>query len=155
MRARTNVAAVLLFLLLPAAASAQALTQKQVLTYEGARQVAEAAEEEALENGWDVTIVVVDDAAVPLYVKRMDGASRPTYDVALGKARASVSFARPSADLDFLRGGGISLPGIMPIQGGLPIVVDGEVAGAVAASGVTSEQDEQIARAGVQAISGG
>lgn len=154
MRIRMHTATLLFVLLLPAAASAQALAEKQVLTYEGARQAADAAELEARDNGWNVTIVVVDDAGIPLYVKRMEGASRPTFEVALGKARASASFGRPSSELEWLAQSPVSLSGIMPIQGGVPVLVDGRVAGAIAASGVSSEQDEQIARAGAEAVTG-
>lgn len=149
----TGAALLLLLLLIPAAASAQATTQRLSLTYEGAERAARAAEEEARANGWNVTIVVVDEAGVPLYVKRMDGASRPTYEIALGKARTSASFGRPSlAFQERAQQGGVSIPGILPLEGGVPIVVDGQVVGAIAASGVQSNQDAQIARAGAEAV---
>lgn len=157
MRIRDCVAgAALLSLLIPAAATAQATTERLSLTYEGAQRAAQAAEDEARANQWNVTIVVVDDAGVPLYVKRMDGASRPTYEIALGKARTSASFGRPSlAFQERAEEGGVSLPGILPLEGGVPIVVDGEVVGAIAASGVQSDQDAQIARAGAEAVADG
>lgn len=156
MKIRSIVAVALLVVALPAVAGAQSVTQKAVLTSEGARTAATAAEEEARRNQWNVTIVVVDDAGVPLYVKRMDGASAPTYEIALGKARTSATFGRPSKVFQEMAAErGISLPGVTPLEGGVPIVVDGEVVGAIAASGVRSEQDAQIARAGAQAVEGG
>lgn len=151
---RTFLTSAVFFAFLPSLASAQAVVERQVLTYEGATTVAEAAEAEARQNQWDVTIVVVDHAGVPLYVKRMNGASAPTYEIALGKARTSAAFGRPSAAFaDMASQGGPSLPGVMPLEGGVPIVVDGDVVGAVAASGVQSNQDAQISRAGAEAVS--
>lgn len=155
MSIRIGLGALLLFLALPVAVSAQAVTQTQTLTYEGARAVAEAAEEEARRNQWNVTIVVVDRAGVPLYVKRMDGASSPTFEIALGKARTSAAFGQPSQVFaERAAQGGASLPGVLPLEGAVPIIVDGEVVGAIGASGVRGDQDAQISRAGAEAVSG-
>ena len=144
----------LMLVQLPASVTAQSVTQTLSLTYEGARSAAEAAEAEARSNGWNVTIVVVDRAGVPLYVKRMEGASAPTFEIALGKARTSAAFGQPSRVFAERAGQGApSLPGVLPLEGAVPITVDGEVVGAIGTSGVQPGQDAQVSRAGAEAVS--
>jgi glc operon protein GlcG len=140
-------------ILVPAGVFAQTPTPASGLTYELAREAAEAAEQEARNNQWNVTIVVVDSAGVPVYLKRMTGASPRTFDFAIGKARTVV--ASGLSTLEYAQGvaaGTVQpVPDAVSIEGGIPIRVDGRVVGAVAASGVRPNQDAQVARAGVVA----
>jgi len=131
--------------------SAQAPNSDAVLTYEMARDAAEAAEAEAVRNGWAVTIVVVDANSVPIYLKRLTGASDRSYDFAIGKARTAVlsglstlEYAQAVAE-----GSVPAIPDAVTIEGGFPISVDGRVVGAIAASGVPPQQDAIVARAGL------
>ena len=142
-------------LLLTATAFGQ-LATKRALTLEAAKQIAAAAEKEAINNKWNVVIAVVDDGANLLYLQRMDDTQIGSLDVATAKAQSAVKFKRPTkAFEDALVGGRqaiIKVPGAMPIEGGLPIMFDGKLIGAIGVSGVTSQQDAQIAKAGLEAL---
>jgi glc operon protein GlcG len=142
-------------LLAPNTAAAQLATTK-ALTADAVKAVLTAAEAKARANSWNVSIAVVDPAGDLLGFLKLDGAATGTVQIAQGKARTSARFGRPSkvyADritenqLNFL-----SVDGVVALQGGLPIVVDGRVIGAVGVSGVTSAQDEEVAAAGIAAI---
>ncbi|HEY6896189.1 MAG TPA: heme-binding protein [Rhodocyclaceae bacterium] len=137
------------------AAEAQ-LMDKKALTLAEARKAMQAATAEAKSNGWNVVIVVVDDAGYPLTLDRLDNTQRPSVDIAVGKARTAALFRRPSAALEDTinkgRNAFLSVDGYVFLQGGIPIVVGGDVIGAVGVSGVKSEQDEQVAKAGAAAV---
>jgi len=142
-------------LVAPSTAAAQLATTK-ALTADAVKAVLTAAEAKARANSWNVSIAVVDPAGDLLGFLKLDGAATGTVQIAQGKARTSARFGRPSkvyADritenqLNFL-----SVDGVVALQGGLPIVVDGRVIGAVGVSGVTSQQDEEVAAAGIAAI---
>jgi glc operon protein GlcG len=142
-----------------AAASCGALAQttdKKVLNLEGAKKAAAAAESEARKNNWNVVIAVVDDGGHLLYLQRMDGTQTGSIDVAIGKARTSAAFKRPTKVFDELAKTRPSITSISPnavlLEGGVPILVGGQVLGAVGVSGVTSQQDAQIAEAGIAAL---
>jgi len=139
-----------------AAWSQAPLGQRKTLTLEAARKIAAAAEAEARKNNWNVVIAIVDEAGYLVYLQRMDGVQLASIEIAQGKARSAALFRRPTkAFEDQLVGGRqaiLALPGAMPFEGGLPIVVDGEVIGAIGVSGVTAQQDGQIAKAGVDAL---
>jgi glc operon protein GlcG len=144
------------FLLSAAIVSAQ-LVDKKGLTLEAAKKVASAAEEEALKNKWTVVIAIVDDGGNLVYLQRLDETQIGSIEVAVQKAKTSASFKRPTKALeDAVMTGGrtvvLSLPGALPIEGGLPLMVDGKVIGAIGVSGVTAPQDGQIAKAGVDAL---
>jgi glc operon protein GlcG len=132
------------------------LGQRKTLTLEAARKIAAAAEAEARKNNWNVVIAIVDEGGYLVYLERMDGAQLASIEIAQRKARSAALFRRPTkAFEDQLVGGRqaiLALPGAMPFEGGLPIIVDGEVIGAIGVSGVTSQQDGQIAKAGVDAL---
>jgi glc operon protein GlcG len=143
--------------LLAASLAAQAqLVDKKALTLAEARKAVVAATAEAKANGWNVVIVVADDAGYPLTIDRLDNAQRPSVDIAIGKARTAALFKRPSAALEEAINKGrtalLSVDGQVFLQGGVPIVVNGEVIGAVGVSGVRADQDEQVATAGAKAI---
>lgn len=131
------------------------LASKKALTLEAAKKIAAAAEAEARKNSWNVVICVVDDGANLLYLQRMDGTQIGSVDIAQMKARTAVRMKRPSKVLeDGVLGGRtvmLKLPDVLPVEGGTPLVVDGQLIGAIGVSGVTSAQDGQIAGAGVAA----
>jgi uncharacterized protein GlcG (DUF336 family) len=123
-----------------------------------ARKALAAAQAEATRNKWNVAIAIVDSGGHLVAFERMDTTQFGSVEVALEKARTSVAFRRPSKVFqDTIAAGGegmrmLKLPGAIPIEGGLPIVVGGKLVGAIGVSGVTSAQDGQIAAAGVAAL---
>jgi glc operon protein GlcG len=133
------------------------LATKPALTLAAAKQIAAAAESEAVKNKWNVVIAIVDDGAHLVYMQRLDGAPRGSIDVALAKAKTAVNFQRSTKALEDVVAGGrtvlLAVPGVLPVQGGVPIVHEGAVIGAVGVSGATSQQDEQVATAGINTLS--
>jgi glc operon protein GlcG len=106
-------------------------------------------------NKWSVTVAIVDDAGILLYLDRMDGAVSTTAEVATLKAKTSAITRRPSKfweDRVKERPAFMNFPGVLQIQGGLPIMVEGECVGAIGVSGVQSHEDEDIAKAGIDAL---
>jgi len=144
-----------LFSLAPLHASAQ-LADKKVLTLEGAKKVAAAAEAEARKNNWNVVIAVVDDGGSLLYLQRIDGTQTGSIDVAIQKARTAQAFKRPTKVFEDAIAGGrialVALHGALPLEGGVPIMVGGQLVGAIGVSGVKSTEDGQVAKAGAEAI---
>lgn len=134
------------------------LATKKVLTLEAAREIATAAQAEARKNGWNVVIAVVDDGGHLIYLERMDGTQVASVIVAQEKAACAIRFKRPTKALEDVVAGGrtvvMKLAGAVPVEGGLPIVVNGEFLGAIGVSGVMSNQDGQVAAAGLAALAG-
>jgi len=132
------------------------LTDKKALTLAVAKQMAAAAAAEAQKNNWNVVIAIVDDGGHLVYLERLDETQIGSIEVALQKAKSAASFKRPTKVLEDVLAGGrmaiLTLPGAMPIEGGVPIALDGKVLGAIGVSGVTAQQDGQIAKAGVDAL---
>lgn len=128
------------------------------VTLEQARVVIAAAEAEAVRQDFDVAIAVVDTAGNLVAFIRRDNTQTASVLVAQDKAVAAAIYKRPSKALqDGLAGGGaglriLGLRGSTPVEGGLPLIVDGKIIGAVGASGVTSEQDSMVATAGAAAL---
>ena len=124
------------------------------LTLSKAKKIAEAARVEADANGWPVVIAIVDDGGHLLYLERADGTQFGSVEIAIAKAKSAIAFRRPTKEWEKRiadgRLGVLALPGMIPVEGGLPIVLDGEMAGAIGVSGVTSIQDGQIAAAGIR-----
>lgn len=140
--------------LLAAPASAQVADTK-ALTLEGAKNIAVAAEAEARRNNWNVVIAIVDAGGHMVFLQRMDETQAGSIDIAIKKAQTSALFKRPTkAFEDGVAGGRNALLSldILPLEGGLPIVVDGRYIGGIGVSGVTSEQDGVIAQAGLNAL---
>jgi uncharacterized protein GlcG (DUF336 family) len=157
MRQILTVAVVLVtWLALPRHAEAQSSPQP-ALTLAAATRIADAAQAEATRNGWNVVIAVLDGGGHLVHLRRMDGTQLGSVVVAQDKARSAVLFRRPTkAFADAVTSGRIgvlSLAGAIPIEGGVPLLVGDQVVGAIGVSGVTSEQDGQIAQAGVRAFS--
>jgi glc operon protein GlcG len=127
------------------------------ITLEAAKAMAAAGEAEARKNGWKVAIAIVDVAGGLILFHKIDETQAGSIAVAQGKARAAALFKRPSKALEEAIAGGkqafLAVDGIVPMQGGLPVVVEGKVIGAVGVSGVTSAQDEQVAQAALGALS--
>ncbi|MFO1244354.1 MAG: heme-binding protein [Ramlibacter sp.] len=130
---------------------------KPVLEAADVKAIATAAEAEALRNQWAVTIAIVDDGGHLLWLQRLDGAAPISAHIAPAKANTAALGRRESKVYeDMINGGRVSflsapdLKGLL--EGGVPIVKDGQVLGAVGVSGVKSAEDAQIARAGIAAI---
>ena len=123
-----------------------------------AKRVLAAAQAEAMKNKWNVVIAVVDSGGHLVALERMDSTQYGSVVVAQDKARTAAAFRRSSKVFqDGVAAGGeglrmLVLPGALPIEGGLPLIVGGKVVGAIGVSGVTSAQDGQIAAAGVAAL---
>ena len=141
--------------------SAQAQTPVpygEPISLDAAKKVIAAAEAEAQKNNWPVAIAVVDGAGFLVAFHRLDNTQLGSVEVALQKAKTSAHFRRPTkAFEERLAGGGadqkiLALPGALPIEGGLPIVVDGKIIGAIGVSGVKSNEDGQIAAAGLETL---
>lgn len=132
------------------------LPRKSVLTLDVARAVAAAAEAEAVKRRATVVIAVVDDGGHVVYLERLNDTQVASVDVGIGKARTAAIFRRPSKVFeDQIRDGRVAalgLPGATPLQGGVPLVVDGQVIGAIGVSGNTPQEDEDIAMAGAAAL---
>lgn len=130
----------------------------KLITLEAAKQMAAAGEAEARKNGWNVAIAIVDASGGLILFHKLDDTQPGSIGVAQGKARAAALFKRPSKLMEEAIVGGkqgfLSVEGIIPIQGGLPVIVDGKVIGAVGVSGVTSAQDEQVAQAALGGLTG-
>jgi uncharacterized protein GlcG (DUF336 family) len=150
-----SVLIVALFAALSLNANAQ-LADKKVLTLDGAKKVATAAEAEAKKNNWNVVIAIVDDGGHLVYLQRIDGTQTGSIDVAIQKARTAQAFKRPTKVFEDAIAGGrtalIGLHGALPLEGGLPIMVGGQLVGAIGVSGVKSTEDGQIAKAGADAL---
>jgi glc operon protein GlcG len=154
---RMTLGMTLLGWLLSAATAPAQLMDKKDLSLEVAKKIAAAAEAEALKNNWKVIIAIMDDGGHLVYLERLDEAQLGSIDVAIQKAHTAVSFKRPTKALEdaVITGGRtviLSVPRAMPIEGGLPLIVDDKVIGAIGVSGVTAQQDGQIAKAGADAL---
>ena len=145
------------------AASLSAVAQTAPLPYgapiniEQAKKAMLAAEAEARKNNWQVVISIVDVGGHLVMLQRLD-AQNASVDIATGKARTSVNFRRSTKALeDGLAANGsalriLAVPGVTPLQGGLPIVVDGKIIGGIGVSGVLATQDEVVAKAGADVL---
>ena len=149
-----NLFAALLLLITATPAWAQLRVTKS-LTLEGARNIMAAADAEAKKNNWSVAIAIVDPAGGLVLFQKADGARPSNVDFAVGKARTAARYQRPTKGLDSAVASGrlqLLAADALPIEGGVPIVVDGQVVGAVGVSGVTAAQDAQVAMAGIAAL---
>jgi len=125
---------------------------------EAAKKVAALAVAEARKNNWQMAISIVDIAGNLVYFEKMDGTQTGSVKVSLDKARSAALFKRPTKSFqDTLAAGGaglriLALEGAVPVEGGIPLVQDGKIIGAIGASGGTSEQDGQTAKAGADSM---
>ncbi len=129
------------------------MNSKPVLTLEDAKNIVRAAEAEALRNSWRVVIAIVDDGGHLLYLQRNHDTQFGSVEIAIQKARAAVAFQRPTkVTEDAVLSGRLihlALPGALPAEGGVPLVMDNRIVGGLGVSGVRSFEDGQIAQAGI------
>lgn len=129
---------------------------KPMLTLEDAKRVAAAAEAEALRHQWNVVIAICDDGGHLLLMHRIDGTPPISSTIAPAKARAAALGKRETKAYEDMINQGrtafLSAPLDGMLEGGVPIIVDGQVVGAVGVSGVKSSEDAQIAKAGIAAL---
>jgi len=128
------------------------------ISIDAAKKIAALSVAEANKNGWKMAIAIVDTAGDLVYFEKMDGTQVASVNIAQDKARSSVRFKRPTKAMqDVLAAGGagvrfLALQGAVPVEGGLPLLIDGKIVGAIGASGGTSEQDGQTAKAGADSV---
>ena len=132
------------------------MRQKHAIDLEAARRVAAAAEYEALQHGLQVVIAIVDDGGRLLYLQR-DAAQAGSVEVAIAKARSAALFRRPTRAFEEMvesgRQGYLAMPDVMPLEGGVPLVYQDDIVGAIGVSGASSKEDGVVAQAGAAAIS--
>ncbi len=128
------------------------------ITLEQAKKAMASAEAEARKNSWNVVIAIVDSGGNIVMLQRLDDTQFGSIDVARQKAHTAVAFRRPTKVFqDLIAQGGVNLrllklEGASPLEGGVPIVLGGKIVGAIGVSGVTSQQDAQVAQAGAVAL---
>jgi uncharacterized protein GlcG (DUF336 family) len=132
---------------------------KPMLTLDDVKRIAAGSEAEALANNWAVTFAIVDDGGHLLWLQRLDGAPPVSAHIAPAKAHTAALGRRESKSYEDVINGGrvsfLSAPEIRGmLEGGVPIIVDGHVIGAVGVSGVKSNEDAQVAKAGIAALGG-
>lgn len=131
---------------------------RHALSLADAKNAAAAAANVAAENGWKVVIAILDEGGHLLYLERIDGTQAGSVDVAIAKGRTAAMFRRPTKAFEETVAGGrtvmMMLPGVTPVEGGLPLIYQGEVVGAVGVSGVQSSQDGQVAKGAADYIAG-
>ena len=132
------------------------MKNRLALTLEDCRKISAAAEAEAKKNKWEVAIVILDDGGHILHALRTDGATPANIAIATEKARTAALTRRPSKMWEERVAGGrvsmLKMPGILPVEGGLPIVAEGTCLGGIGVSGVASHEDAQIGQAGIDAL---
>ena len=128
------------------------------ITLEEAKAVMTAAEQEAKNNGWAFAIAIVDAGGNLVLFQRMNNVQIGSVEVAKGKAVTANNFKRSTKVFEDVVGGGgmglrlLAMPGMFPLEGGEPILKDGKIIGAIGVSGMQSNQDGQVARAGVGVV---
>lgn len=128
------------------------------LSLDDARKVLAAAEAKARREGWPVAISIVDSHPDLLLFAKLDGTQHSSGAIATSKALCAVNFRRPTKVFqDGIAAGGegmrfLTVPGVTPLEGGYPIMADGQIVGGIGVSGVLSSQDAEVARAGLEAL---
>ena len=131
------------------------MRNRPTLTAADVQKMVAACKSEATKNKWSVSIAVVDDGGYLLYLERLDGAGPVTAEVATDKAVTAARTRRPTKfweDRLKERPAFMKFPGVLPLQGGVPVLYQNECVGAIGVSGVQSHEDEQIANAGAAAL---
>lgn len=128
------------------------------INLETAKKVAESAIAEARKNNWTMAVAIMDTGGHLVYFEKMDGTQTGSVAVSITKGRSSALFKRPTkAFQDTVAAGGeglrmLRLEGAVPVEGGLPLLVDGKIVGAIGVSGGTSQQDGVVAKAGADSL---
>jgi len=132
------------------------LADKKALTLAVAKRIAAAAEQESVKNDWNMFIAIVDDGGNLMYLERMDDSQLASLDVSIAKARCALLFKRPTKAMEDAVAGGrtvvMTLPNAVPVEGGLPLMANGKIVGAIGISGATSPQDGIVAKAGADEL---
>ena len=132
------------------------LMEKPTLNLVAAKKIIAAAEAEAVKQGWPVVIAIVDDGGHLINLERLDNAQFASVEVAIQKARAAVAFKRPTKEWEKMLADGqqrvLNLPGVLSSEGGVPLVWEGLIVGAIGVSGVKPSEDGQVARAGASVL---
>ena len=151
------VAGITIAVLLGAGLSAQ-LADKKVITLDLARQLAAVGEREIARNSFQMFLAIVDESGIPIFVERVNDAQPGSYEVAIAKARTAALYRRPSKAFDdMVRGGAttlLSIPQLTTVEGGVPLMFEGKVIGAVGLSGGSAVQDGAVAQAVADALAG-
>jgi len=153
----TIVFAILVLTFASRSAHAQAMPNPYgPINLEVARKVADAAIAEGKKNGWNIAAAVVDSAGDLVFFERMDNTQSASMIISQEKARTAARFKRPSKSLEDALAGGrqaiLGIPGATPVEGGIPLVIDGKIVGAVGVSGAKSSEDAQCSQAGVDSL---
>ena len=128
------------------------------ISVENAKKAAAPAIAEAVKNKWTVAVAIVDPSGVLVYYEKMDNTQVGSSDIAIEKARTAARFKRPTKALqDALAAGGagmriLGLKDVTPVEGGIPLVIDGKIVGAIGVSGMASDQDSVCAKAGADSV---
>jgi glc operon protein GlcG len=160
---RKSVVKMLVVLLVVCGAFGSAVAQMPnpyglAISVENAKKAAAPALAEAAKNNWRVAVAIVDPSGNLVYYEKMDNTQLGSAEVAIDKARTAALFKRPTkAFQDVLAGGGdglrvLTLKGVVAVEGGIPLVMDGKIVGAIGVSGATSAQDAQCAKAGADTV---
>jgi uncharacterized protein GlcG (DUF336 family) len=132
------------------------LMEKPALTLAAAKKIIAAAEAEALKQGWPVVIAVVDDGGNLLCLHRLDDAQFGSVEISIRKATSAVAFKRPTKNWEESLNSGqqrvLGLPGVLPSEGGVPLVWKDRIVGGIGVSGVRAHEDGQVARAGAAVL---
>jgi len=134
------------------------LLERKTVSLELAKKIAAAAEAEAVKNNWTVVISVLDEGGNLVYLERMDNTQNGSIEVSIQKAHTAIFFKRPSKAFEDMVNSGrnsiLGLKNVMPIEGGIPLVVNSQVIGAIGISGAKSNEDGIVAKAGADVLSG-
>ncbi len=155
---RTAVAVMFVPCIFPGALAQMPNPYGLSITLENAKKATLPALAEAAKNNWLIAVAVVDPAGNLVYYEKMDNTQLGSANVSLDKARSAALFKRPTKALqDALAAGGegwrvLALQGAVPVEGGIPLISDGKIIGAIGVSGATSAQDAQCAKAAVEAF---
>jgi glc operon protein GlcG len=130
--------------------------EKKTISLGLAKKIALVAEAEAIKNNWTMVITILDDGGNLVYLEKMDNTQNGSIEVAIQKARTSVFFKRPTKTFEDMVAGGrnaiLGMSNVIPVEGGLPLMFDGQVIGAIGVSGAKSSEDGIVAKAGADSI---
>lgn len=132
------------------------MKQKYVLTLDDAKQIVAAAEAEAIRRNWTVAISILDDGGHLILFHRIDGTQFGSCEISMLKARTAISLKRPSKKIEEAVANGktgfLSVSGVVPLEGGLPLIYKDQYIGAIGVSGMASDQDGIVAQAGADVL---
>jgi len=143
--------------MIPAVQATTTTVSRPVISARGAQSLLQAAQAMAERNHWGMSVTIVDDAGNLVAFLRMDGAPMGTIDVSRGKAVTAIKFKMPTSMVQQMVSGGggmLTIPGITALTGGYPVMVNGQVVGAIGVSGGLGDEDDRTAQAALAAFKG-